>query len=123
VAAYAWGDDYHEVLPERLKALVGFIEEQVGHPVPNRCYTDTGPLLERELAQRAGLGWIGKNTCLIHPARGRIFCWQRSCWLLIWKLTRHFKRPLRDCTRCIDACPTGCILPDRTLDAPAASLT
>ena len=59
VASYAWGADYHIILPERLQALVAFLEEQVGHPIPNRWYTDTGPILERDLAMRAGLGWIG----------------------------------------------------------------
>jgi epoxyqueuosine reductase len=67
IASYAWGDDYHDVLPARMKELVQFIEEQVGGPVRNRWYTDTGPILERDLAQRAGIGWIGKNTCLINP--------------------------------------------------------
>ena len=70
VAAYAQGDDYHEVLVERLEQLAGFIETQVGGSVPHRMYTDTGPLLEREFAQRSGLGWIGKNTCLISPSHG-----------------------------------------------------
>jgi epoxyqueuosine reductase len=70
IASYALGDDYHLILPERLKSLVAFIEAQVGHPIPNRYYTDSGPLLERGLAQRAGLGWIGKNTCLIQPRAG-----------------------------------------------------
>ncbi len=73
VAAYAWGADYHEVLDERLKRLVEFIEGKTGRPVANRRYTDSGPLLERELAQRAGLGWIGKNTCLINPEMGSYF--------------------------------------------------
>jgi epoxyqueuosine reductase len=73
IASYAWGEDYHRFLPERLKALVMFIEDQVGRQVPNRWYTDTGPVLERDLAQRAGLGWIGKNTCLIHPQLGSYF--------------------------------------------------
>jgi epoxyqueuosine reductase len=65
MASYSWGTDYHDVLPERLRELVGFIEAQTGHSVANRWYTDTGPILERDFAQRAGLGWIGKNTCLI----------------------------------------------------------
>ncbi len=73
LASYAWGEDYHEVLPERLRDLVAFIEARVGEPVPNRWYTDTGPILERELAQRAGLGWIGKNTCLINPEKGSYY--------------------------------------------------
>jgi len=118
VAAYAWGDDYHEVLPERLKALVGFIEDQAGRPVPNRWYTDTGPLLERDLAQRAGLGWIGKNTCLIHPRQGSYFLLAEVLLALDLEADPSFQTDhCGSCTRCIDACPTGCILPDRTLDA------
>jgi epoxyqueuosine reductase len=73
IASYAWDEDYHDVLPRRLEELAAFIETQIGAPVPNRWYTDTGPILERELAQRAGLGWIGKNTCLINPANGSYF--------------------------------------------------
>jgi epoxyqueuosine reductase len=118
VAAYAWGADYHIVLPERLQALVTFLEEQVGHPVPNRWYTDTGPILERDLAMRAGLGWIGKNTCLINPTSGSYF--------LLAEILLGLDLPIDDpfvsdhcgsCTRCISACPTDCILPDRTIDA------
>ena len=118
VSAYACGIDYHELFPARLQALVAFMENQVGHPIPNRWYTDTGPLLERELAQRAGLGWIGKNTCLIAPRLG-------SCFLLaeiLLGLDLDLDPPfLADrcggCTRCLEACPTGCILPDRTIEA------
>jgi epoxyqueuosine reductase len=118
VAAYAWGDDYHQVLPERLQALETFIEERVGHTVLNRWYTDTGPLLERELAQRAGLGWIGKNTCLIHPRLGSYFLLAEILLTLELDIDTPFQTDhCGSCTRCIDACPTGCILPDRTLDA------
>ncbi len=118
VAAYAWGDDYHTVLPERLQAMVGFIETAAGGPVPNRWYTDTGPLLERELAQRAGLGWIGKNTCLINPAQGSYFLLSEILLGIDLPPDEPFS-PDRcgSCTRCIDACPTTCILPDRTIDA------
>ncbi|OGO27177.1 MAG: tRNA epoxyqueuosine(34) reductase QueG [Chloroflexi bacterium RBG_16_54_11] len=118
VAAYAWGEDYHLVFPERLKQLVLFIEAQVGHAVPHRWYTDSGPLLERELAQRAGLGWIGKNTCLIDPRRGSYFLLAEV--LLGIELepdTPFIADRCGSCTRCIAACPTQCILPDRTLDA------
>ena len=73
IAAYAWGADYHDVLPERMAKLVAFLEAQLGRPVPSRACTDSAPLLERDLAQRAGLGWIGKNTCLIHPRLGSYF--------------------------------------------------
>ena len=118
VAAYAWGRDYHLVLPERLKALGRFIDNLVGSPVPQRWYTDTGPILERDLAQRAGLGWIGKNTCLINPTAGSYFLLAEI--LLGIELEPDLPFPADrcgTCTRCIEACPTGCILPDRTLDA------
>jgi epoxyqueuosine reductase len=118
IAAYAWGDDYHLVLPRRLHALVNFIEHRVGHPVANRCYTDTGPLLERDLAQRAGLGWIGKNTCLINPKHGSYFLLAEILLGLPLRPDRPFvSDQCGTCTRCIQACPTDCILPDRTLDA------
>lgn len=118
VASYAWGMDYHEILPERLKALAGFIEQQVGGSLPLRWYTDTGPILERDLAQRAGLGWIGKNTCLINPQQGSYFLLTEMLLGLDLEpdpplLTDH----CGSCTRCLEACPTACILPDRTLDA------
>lgn len=118
IAAYAWGDDYHLVLPGKLKALVGFIEAQVGHVVANRYYTDTGPLLERDLAQRAGLGWIGRNTCLLNPQFGSFFFLAEILLGIDLEPDPPFpKDHCGTCTRCIEACPTNCILPDRTLDA------
>ncbi|HBY07653.1 MAG TPA: tRNA epoxyqueuosine(34) reductase QueG [Chloroflexi bacterium] len=118
IASYAWGADYHEVLPPRLQALVNFIEEKVGAPVPNRWYTDTGPLLERDLAQRAGLGWIGKNTCLINPQAGSYFLLAEIVLGLALPPDEPFTPDhCGSCTRCLAACPTGCILPNRTLDA------
>jgi epoxyqueuosine reductase len=118
IAAYACGDDYHEVLPPRLESLVHFIEAQAGHPVANRWYTDTGPILERDLAMRAGLGWIGKNTCLIHPRHGSYFLLAEILLELELEPDPPFATDrCGSCTRCIQACPTDCILPDRTLDA------
>jgi epoxyqueuosine reductase len=118
VAAYAWGDDYHNVLPIRMRALASFIENITGAPVLNRWYTDTGPLLERDLAQRAGLGWIGKNTCLIHPKMGSYFLLAEILLGIDLDPDPPFSSDYCGaCTRCIQACPTGCILPDRTLDA------
>ena len=70
VARYAHGADYHDWLPRRMAELVAFLEAEVGHPIAHKIYADTGPLLERDLAQRAGLGWIGKNTLLINPQIG-----------------------------------------------------
>ncbi len=118
VASYARGADYHDVLPARMKELVQFIEEQVGGPVKNRWYTDTGPILERDLAQRAGIGWIGKNTCLIHPKQGSYFFISEILLDLELEPDPPFVTDhCGACTRCIEACPTQCILPDRTLDA------
>ncbi len=118
IASYAWGEDYHDVLPGRLKSLVTFIELQVGRAIPNRWFTDTGPILERELAQRAGLGWIGKNTCLINPGYGSYFLLAEILLGIELEPDQPFI-PDRcgTCRRCIQECPTGCILPDRTLDA------
>ena len=118
VASYALGEDYHIVLPPRLQSLVEFIEAQVGHPVPNRYYTDTGPLLERDLAQRAGLGWIGKNTSLSHPQKGSYFLLAEILLGLELEPDAPFATDhCGTCTRCIDACPTDAILPNRSLDA------
>lgn len=118
VAAYAWGDDYHDVIPQRLAPLVEMLSAQIGAGFSFKTYTDTGPVLERDYAQQAGLGWAGKNTCLISPGSG-------SYYLLAEVFSNAEIAPTPalqsdlcgTCTRCIDACPTGCILPDRTLDA------
>ncbi len=118
IAAYAWGEDYHHVIPERMQALVDFLEGYLGSTVPHRWYTDSGPLLERDLGQRAGLGWIGKNTCLISPQHGSYFFLGE----LLLGIPLQPDSPFTEdrcgaCRRCIETCPTGCIRPDRTLDA------
>ena len=118
VASYAWGDDYHNVLPEKLDALVASIESFLGRAISNHWYTDTGPILERDLAQRAGLGWIGKNTCLIDPKRGSYFLLAEVFLDLDLEPDPPFSADrCGTCTRCLDSCPTGCILPDRTIDS------
>lgn len=118
IAAYARGADYHDILPARMKELVQFIEAQVGGPIKNRWYTDTGPILERDLAQRAGIGWIGKNTCLINPKQGSYFLLSEIFLDLALEPDAPFVTDhCGTCTRCIEACPTACILPDRTIDA------
>jgi epoxyqueuosine reductase len=118
IASYAQGADYHDVLPARMQQLVQFIEEQAGGPIRNRWYTDTGPILERDLAQRAGMGWIGKNTCLIHPKHGSYFLLSEILLDLELEPDAPFVTDhCGTCTRCIEACPTDCILPNRTLDA------
>lgn len=118
IASYALGDDYHEILPHKLQEIVAFIEEQIGHPVPNRYYTDSGPILERELAQRAGLGWIGKNSMLINPTAGSTFFLAEILLGIELEPDEPFATDhCGTCTRCITACPTQCILPNRTIDA------
>jgi epoxyqueuosine reductase len=119
VAAYAVGADYHEVILRRLEQLMGFLRPLARPSFAYRLYTDTGPILERDLAQRAGLGWIGKNTCLIHPRHGSYFLLGEA--LLSEELEPDDPIAVDhcgSCTRCLEACPTDCILPDRTLDAP-----
>ena len=118
VARYARGDDYHDVMVERLRALHRWIEREVGHAVAGKAYVDTGPILERDLARRAGLGWFGKNTMLINPRIGSFFFLGE----LLVDLELTADEPFAadhcgTCTRCLDACPTGALTEPRVLDA------
>ncbi len=118
VASYAWGEDYHDVVVARLQALVAFLEEETGAPVPNRYYTDTGPVLEREYAVRAGLGWVGKNAMLINPRLGSYLILAEVLLGIALEPDPPFATDrCGTCTRCLDACPTQAILPNRTVDA------
>lgn len=118
VAKYARGQDYHEALRPVLDRLGAFIQEIGGPGSICRSYVDAGPIPEREMAQRAGLGWIGKNTMLIAPTRG-------SFTLLASVLTNVDLAPdppfsadrCGSCTRCLDACPTAAFPAPRVLDA------
>jgi epoxyqueuosine reductase len=119
VAAYACGEDYHSVIPQRLGELAARLEKIAGRPVISRSYTDTGAVLEHDYAQLAGLGWTAKNTCLISPRQGSYFLLAE----LLVDLEIQPDAPFipdrcGTCTRCIQACPTHCILSDRTIDAP-----
>jgi len=118
VARYARGDDYHAVLEERLRALHGWLEQRLGHAVPGKPYVDTGPLLERDLARRAGLGWFGKNTMLIHPRRGSFLFLGALLVAVELAPDAPFEADrCGSCTRCLDACPTGAFAGPRVLDA------
>ncbi len=118
VARYARGDDYHELLRNKLRALHDWLSTELGAPVAARPYVDTGPILERDLARRAGLGWFGKNTMLIHPRLGSFF----FIGALFVGLDLPPDAPFSEthcgrCTRCLDACPTDAFVAPRVLDA------
>ena len=118
VAAYALGNDYHDTLRPLLRQLVAFLEEKVGETIHNRWYTDTGPVLERDLARRAGMGWVGKNSMLINPQHGSTFLLAEILLGISLPSDPPFTADhCGSCTRCLQACPTACIRPDRTLDA------
>lgn len=125
IARYAQGRDYHKVLKQKLLRLLARIEADVGHPLPQaRAYVDTGPVLERELAQRAGLGWFGRSTMLLHPRRGS-YCFIAS---LLLELDLAPDAPFaRDhcgtCHACVAACPTGALLGRNQDGAPVLDAT
>lgn len=118
VARYARGDDYHDVMETRLRALHARLERDAGRAIAGKPYVDTGPILERDLARRAGLGWFGKNTNLLNPQLGSFF----FLGALVLDAELVPDAPFQadrcgSCTRCIDACPTGAIVAPRRLDA------
>ncbi len=117
VARYAWGDDYHEVIQRRLDALLAWLRRAAGPAFEGRAYVDTGPVQERVYAQYAGLGWIGKNTCLINP--------QRGSWIFLSEIICNVElapdEPTFDqcgtCTLCLASCPTGALVEPGVLDS------
>ncbi|QJR37931.1 tRNA epoxyqueuosine(34) reductase QueG [Gemmatimonas groenlandica] len=122
VARYARGDDYHELLRERTRSLHDWLEAELGRSVNARPYVDSGPVLERDLAQRAGLGWFGKNTMLINPKAGSFFFLSSLFVELGPDVRLEVDDPFEadrcgSCTRCLDACPTQAFAGPRVLDA------
>lgn len=118
VARYARGDDYHDVMTSRLNDLHRWLRRELGRNVVGKAYVDTGPILERDLAQRAGLGWFGKNTNLVNPRVGSFF----FIGALLVDVELEPDAPFEadrcgTCTRCLDACPTGAFVEPRVLDA------
>jgi epoxyqueuosine reductase len=117
VARYAWGDDYHDVLAARLDALIGWMRDRHPEPFEARPYVDTGPVQERVYAQHAGVGWIGKNTCVIHPELGSwLFLAEIICSLPLDPDVPAFDQ-CGTCTLCLDACPTRALVAPGVLDA------
>jgi epoxyqueuosine reductase len=117
IARYAWGDDYHDVIGERMERLLEWMRSTSDTPFDARAYVDTGPVQERVYAQYAGIGWIGKNTCVINAEKGSwIFLAEIIC-----SLELEFDRPAFDqcgtCTLCIEACPTKAIVAPGVVDS------
>jgi epoxyqueuosine reductase len=117
ISRYAWGDDYHDVIEARLEALLAWMRSESAEPFDAKAYVDTGPVQERVYAQYGGLGWIGKNTCLINPALGSwLFLSEIICTLAL----EHDAAGIDQCgacTRCLDACPTDALVEPGVLDS------
>ncbi|MEY3378387.1 MAG: hypothetical protein RLZZ328_1574 [Bacteroidota bacterium] len=117
IAKYAWGNDYHEVIRNQLHEFLDQLRKQIG-PIEGRGFVDSAPVLERSWAQLAGAGWIGKNGNLIKPQTGSFF----FIATLIVDIELMYDQPISKdfcgtCTKCIDACPTQAILPNKTIEA------
>ena len=116
ISKYAFGNDYHEVIKTKLKSLLGLIKENIGE-VNGRGFVDSAPVLERSWAQKAGMGWIGKNGNLINNKCGSFFF--IATLIVDLELTyddAFAKDYCGTCTKCIDACPTDAILDDKVID-------
>lgn len=117
ISRYAWGDDYHEVMKDKLETLLSVVRDLHAGPVDGRAFVDSGPVLERDIAGVSGVGWIGKNTHLISPKRGSWFFLGE----LFLSVPLAYDRPIRDrcgkCDLCLKACPTGAFVGPYILDA------
>lgn len=115
ISTYAYGEDYHFVIKEKLKEFIHRIQEEIGR-VEGRIFVDSAPVLERAWAKKSGLGWIGKNSLLINKSKGSFFFLAE----LIIDLELDADGPIKDycgtCTKCIDSCPTDAIVNDKVVD-------
>ena len=116
VARYSWGDDYHKVMKERLKALVEGLPQRLGRPIRARWYVDDGPMLDRAVSQRAGIGWFGKNTNILTPSHGSWIFLGQVITDLELEPDPPLKKTCGNCVKCIDACPTGAIVAPYVID-------
>ncbi|MFK7907630.1 MAG: tRNA epoxyqueuosine(34) reductase QueG [Chitinophagales bacterium] len=115
ISKYAYGKDYHFVIKDKLKALMQWVQDEIGE-VSGRCFVDSAPVLERAWAAKSGVGWVGKHSLLITRPAGSYFFLAE----LIIDLELEADGPIKDycgtCTKCIDACPTGAIVGDKIVD-------
>lgn len=115
ISKYAYGEDYHFVIKEKLKELFAFIQEEIGE-VGGRVFVDSAPVMDKAWAQKSGLGWMGKHTNIIHPKHGSFFFIAE----LILDMDLEPDGPIKDycgtCTKCIDACPTDAIVAPYVVD-------
>lgn len=116
VAMYAQGEDYHFVVKEKVRELLDFIQDEIGE-VEGRAFTDSAPILEHAWATKAGIGWVGKNSLTLSKQKGSFFFLAE----LILDLDLAYDQPMQTdhcgkCTKCIDACPTEAILPNRIVN-------
>lgn len=115
VSKYAYGRDYHDVIKDKLKDFFAYIQDEIGE-VAGRAFVDSAPVMDKAWAQKSGLGWVGKNSNLIHPREGSFFFIAE----LILDLELEIDGPIKDycgtCTRCIDACPTDAIVEPYVVD-------
>ena len=118
ISRYAWGDDYHNLIRSKLKKLETYLRSELNAGMVSRSFVDSGPVLEREIAHRAGLGWIGKHSNLIN--------WEKGSWFFLAELLVDVQLEANlpftrvdcgTCTICIESCPTDAIIADRTVDA------
>ena len=118
IASYALGEDYHNVISALLKKFIRWLESNInGEQLEYKVYTDTGPILERSLATMAGIGWIGKNSCLIIPGQGSYFFLAEILINLYFSPDQQLDIDYcGNCHGCIDSCPTRCIQDNRTID-------
>ncbi len=117
ISRYAWGSDYHQIMEERLDRLLAAVQQAAGAPVRGRAFVDAGPVLDREVGARAGIGWYGKNTNLLAAAIGSFFVLGE----LFLECELDWDEPVRDrcgqCRLCLDACPTNAFIGPYVLDA------